>query len=463
MATQGHHVPEITNASRTWDLTPPEIVRDGLRRLRSVGPTYRLALIVSAVLAALGLVGIIVGPLLSGYDINERQDWTYVAVAFAYLLSPVAAAPCLSAALRLARGHWRRPVNRISELWAIALPIPLVLFFIMLPLQPDSEGRPSLWFGWPASPWLWSSIMIVAMVLGGLAFLFVSAMPDFAIARDRLEQDRPGIFTKLARNWIGSERQWRVIERSVGLLGVLYIFLYVGWITIFCGDWIQSFIPGYRSAIFPLWFVETAFLSAVALVIVTAAVLRRWGSETYLDVEQFFGLAKLQLGLGLLWFYLTWTDFVILWYGRMPNEVALLKLLFFEPYLWLFIVAFALNFLGPLFVLMWTRFRRSITGPVIAAIGVLIGTLADRIRIMSAAFSPTDIYSHQIGDIPATHYPGIFDVVILIGAIAAAVALLLLVLRVVPYPSIWETTAGLRLRVRKRYKNTDVVIIGKPE
>jgi hypothetical protein len=192
--------------------------------------------------------------------------------------------------------------------------------------------------------------------------------------------------------------------------------------------------------------------------------MRIWGgADDYLGREQFFALGKLQLAFGLLWFYFMWTDFVIPWYGRMPWEILQLKLLYFQSYVWFFVVAFALSFVGPLFFLMWTKVRRSRIGPAIVSGGVLIGLLADRIRLFSAAFTDKDITADRLNTLPPTYHPGILDVLILLGAIAAAIAVIMIAFRLIPVPSIWEMTAGLRLRVKKIFHNVEVMVIGKPD
>ncbi len=145
--------------------------------------------------------------------------------------------------------------------------------------------------------------------------------------------------------------------------------------------------------------------------------------------EQFFALGKLQLAFGLLWFYFMWTDFVIPWYGRMPWEILQLKLLYFHSYVWFFVAAFLLCFIGPLFFLMWTKVRRSRVGPAIVSTGVLIGLLADRIRLFSAAFTDKDITQDRLHTLPATYHPGVLDALILMGAIAGAIALVMLAFR----------------------------------
>jgi Ni/Fe-hydrogenase subunit HybB-like protein len=114
---------------------------------------------------------------------------------------------------------------------------------------------------------------------------------------------------------------------------------------------------------------------------------------------------------------------------------------------------------------MWNFIRRSINGPVVVASLVLIGILADRIRLASIGYTVEDIYApYFLGDVvPDTHYPSVFDVLLTIGFIGAAVGLFLVVLRYVAYPSIWEVTGGLWLRAMRKYKKAEVIVIGKPE
>jgi len=200
------------------------------------------------------------------------------------------------------------------------------------------------------------------------------------------------------------------------------------------------------------------------VVVVTASFMRWWGgADDYLGREQFFALAKIQLALGLLFAYFIWTDFVIPWYGRMPWEILQIRLLYFHSYLWYFVVAFALCFISPLVLLMWTKLRRGRVGPFIVSSGVLIGLLADRIRLFSAAFSPKDITEDRLHALPPVFSPGVLDWLIVIGAVAACVALVMLAMRVIPVPSIWEMTEGTRLRAKRRYHNVEVIVIGKPD
>ncbi|TVR69336.1 MAG: hypothetical protein EA415_14340 [Sphaerobacteraceae bacterium] len=456
MSSHGHIVP------RVWSLSPREIAADGTRRIGELGSLYRLGIIVAAVLAVVGIVSLIAGPLLQGY--SDRAVWTYVTAVFFFLMSTVAAAPCLSVGLRLARGHWRRPVNRVAEIWAAALIVPAILFFVLQGTHPSSMDRSSLWMGWPGAPWLWSSIMMISLVACGYAFLYISARPDFAILRDQVDPNPKGFFARMAGDWRGTIKQWAVHDRGLSYIGVFYLMLFVGTMTVISSDFIIGMVPGYHSSIFPVYWVVTSFQAGIALTIVTSAILRKFGgAEKYLELDQFWGLSKMLLAFGLLWFYFWWSEFIITWYSRMPYEVNFLRFFFFDTYLWLFVIVIGFCFLAPLLGLMWNFVRRSYNGPTVVAVLVLLGIMADRIRLASIGSTVEDIYAPYFLEVPSTHYPGVFDVLLTVGFIGAAVGIVLVAMRFIAVPSIWEVTSGLWLRKMRKFKKAEVIVIGKPE
>lgn len=464
MATHGHaHGHEL---QRTWELTPSDVLRSGLAWLREVTQRLRIPFLICLALFVIGIIAIVAAPLRQGF--SNRQAWTYVAAAFLFLMSTAAAAPALSTALRVARSHWRRPVNRASEIWGVTLIIPFLLYLLLLPTFPGTEDRLSIWFGWPLSPWLWGAILMLTLTGAGYLFAWFSSLPDLAIVRDHGAPAQRGLAAWLSRGWIGSHLQWRFYEKVVNNIGVLYVLIYVAAMTVLASDFIIALIPGYFTAVFPAYFTITSFQAGIALTIVTMAVLRRWGGQAdYLGREQFWALGKLLLAFSLLWFYFWWSEFIIFWYGRTPREIEILKLLMAETYRWPFILSFALNFALPLLILMWNPIRRSITGPTVVGAIVLVGNLIDRIRLTSAAFSQPDSallgHAHELKTLPAAYIPGIGDILILVGMIAGALALLFWAARYLPFPSVAEVAGGLWLRAHKPFKHARLIVIGKPE
>ena len=199
----------------------------------------------------------------------------------------------------------------------------------------------------------------------------------------------------------------------------------------------------------------------------TMYVLHRWGG--YGDVitrDQFWGLGKLMFALSLLWFWFWFSSFIIMWYGKKPSEQAVIELLMKGPYWPIFLTTFMLNFVVPLFVLVWNPVRRSILGPTVIAGGILIGTLLDRVRLYVGAYSVAD-QSHleelPFDAVPPGHAPGFEDVFLILGVLGGSVLVYLLASRLIPIVNIWEQKEFLMYQWHKRFHRTEVRVLAKPD
>lgn len=453
---------EVNLTSTPRGLEPgaaPGVVAVGLSPLLRGGRGFWLAV---AVLGAIFLAGLLSAASLWQAGIAHRAPWGYYAAAFSLLLSTAGAAPLVSAGLRFTGAHWRRPVARASELFAVAGLLTLAWFWPLLRLVPASQPRASLWFGWPGAPHLWDTLIIAGLTLCGLALLYVGAIPDFAAARDEGSRGRR-LFALLALSWQGGERQWRALRVALMALGACYILAFVLAQTLISTDFAQSLVPGWKDSLFPAYNVVSGLQGGLAALMVALFLVRRLGGlEDFIGREQFWALGKLLLALCLLWFYFWWSGFIVLWYGRRPIEELALQLFTVGPYLWAFLPAFVLNFLAPFFVLLWNGARRSILGPALAALLVLAGMLFDRIRLYVAAFSVEEA-GPILEALPAPRLPQAGDWLVLAGAVAGVALLYLLATRLVPSLSLWEVAEGEQLRVERAFLRRKVTVIAKPD
>ena len=438
-----------------------ELVQDVLGRFEETSPRFWGWVTVLAILSLLGVVGFLIR-VADGFD--DRAAWGYFAATLVFLMTTFAAAPIVSAGLRLAKGQWRRPLTRVAENHALAGMLGLLMLFPALAALPPLEGRNNIWFDWPHFvPDGWDSIAVMSMAVCGLAFLWTLALPDLAAARDHLKASgRQRVIQWLALGWVGHVRQWRVHRMGILTLGAFYMLLFPLVHVLIASDLSAGLLPGWKDAIFPAHQILSGVQGAVALTLVTMFILRTAGGyHRYLEEDQFWGLAKPLLALSLLWFYFWWASFLTLWYGRQPAEVSLLRLLMFESYRFPFLMAFFLNFLIPLLALMWNPIRRSVWGPALVGLGILVGNFFNQIRIYVASYSVEDPTAHVLERIPAGQFPEAADVLIVIGGISGAALLYLLVSKLVPLISLWEVGEGLQLSKVRRFLGREVRVLGK--
>ena len=459
--------PQGTDSALT---TPAGVTHDLLARHASTGTAFRWAAALFGVLFLLGIVGLILR-LQDGF--SDKAVWGYHAAVFAFILTTAQAAPLVAIATRLAKGHWRRPISRLAEMFTVVGLFNLLLFIPLLWVLPSlDDGRRTLWFfgnrdipGYGHSPHLWATLALLSLVVCGVALLWVSALPDLAAIRDSSRGRRQRIFARLSFGWQGTTRQWEIVDRRVGILGAYYFMMLVFVHFLISVDFAMALVPGWIDALFPATHAFTSLQGGVALVLLAMFVLRQFGYRDYIGVDQFWALGKLLLALSLLWFWFWFSSFNILWYGKKLNEQAVLDLLMFGPYFPIFAATFLLNFIVPFFLMIWNPVRKSIWGPTVVAVGVLIGTVLDRVRIYAAAYSiPEDeAAAHRLEVIPSAVTPGLPDVLIWVGAISGAILVFMLVSRVIPVVSIWEQKELLLYKVHRRFHRTEVMVLGKPD
>jgi len=324
----------------------------------------------------------------------------------------------------------------------------------------------------PYTPHIWATVALLGLVVVGLALVWVSALPDFAMVRDRAPDGwRRRWSGRLAMGWIGTSEQWNMQYHRLGILGAFYFMMLIFVHFAISVDFLMTLVPGWIDSLFPLTHAANALQAGVATMVLTAWILRQFGGyKDYIDIDQIWSLGKLMFALSLLWFWFWFSSFNVLWYGKKPSEQAAIELLMTGPYLWVFMAVFVLNFLVPLWAMIWNPLRKSIWGPPIIASGVLVGTLLDRVRLYVATYSvegigDPNIHKHalEISDLPEAVIPELADVFIILGYIGGALLIYLFASRIIPIMNIWEQRELLMYKFHKTFHRTEVLVIGKPD
>src|SRR6266516_3720201 len=236
--------------------------------------------------------------------------WALYVTNFVFWIGISHAGTLISAILRLVNATWRRPVTRCAEVITVfALMIgamfPIVhlgrpwLFFYLIPYPSERHIWPNL-----RSPLVWDFFAINTYLIGSTMFLFLPAIPDFALARDQLMGWRKKINRVLALGWRGTVNQWRVLETAIHIMAIAIIPVAVSVHTIVSFDFSMAPVPMWHSTIFGPYFVAGAIFSGIAGLIIAMAALRKFlHLEEYLHPVHFQNLGKRLMMMSLLWTY----------------------------------------------------------------------------------------------------------------------------------------------------------------
>jgi hypothetical protein len=412
--------------------------REDLQR-PPAGTLYWLAVTGTAILALAAAISVAF-LALSG---AQFVDWGYAAATAAFLVSSLQAAPAVSVISRLARGYWAISLRRTAELTALAGLVSTPLVLILLYHLPDWKDRSSIWFGLTTAPQAPDAVAIVLFAFAGLALLSLGLLPE-------------------RRRWAGTSKQWEMLLLSSVLLGSFYIalLLYVDLFVV--SDLAVSLVSGWHSADMPVYQAFTGFEGGLAAVILAVACVRRFGGlQHQIHDDVFKAMSKLLLAFALLFIWFFWAEFLTYWYGRLPDEKDLMRLLMFGSYVAPFGISIFCNFLVPLAVLMWNSARASIAATTAVAVVVLIGNFSDRVRIYVASWSVAGPVADHFGALPPARLPDVADVLIVLGTPAAVVCLMLLAVRLVPPIAPWEQQRDLLLRFERPFGRAEMPIVAK--
>jgi hypothetical protein len=165
------------------------------------------------------------------------------------------------------------------------------------------------------------------------------------------------------------------------------LLVYVLTLTFASVDWIMSLDAHWYSTIFGLILVAGQGLSGLALVIAVLAMLS--GSEPYaryLNKGHFLDLGKLLLAFVMLWAYFSFSQFLIIWAGNLPEEIP-----FFLNRMrggWQYLSAFLLlgHFVLPFILLLSRDLKKRPHLLAKVAIAILVMRLVDLVWLVEPMF-----------------------------------------------------------------------------
>jgi len=397
------------------------------------------------VVAAFSAFGYQVYTGIGVWGIRRPVYWAFDITNFVFWIGISHAGTLISAILRLANATWRRPVTRCAEVITVfALSIGAMFPIIHL-------GRPWLAFWlipyaserqiWPnfRSPLVWDFFAINTYLIGSVAFLTLPIIPDWALVRDKADGWRKRVYGMLALGWRGTPKQWSRLETAMHVMAIAIIPVAVSVHTIVSWDFAMALVPMWHSTIFGPYFVAGAIFSGIAALILAMAGLRKLlHLEDYLKPLHFDNLGKLLLMMSLLWFYFVFAERLTTWYGNEPSEMAVFWTTQRGAYAPLFWTMVFCNFLLPFPILAIKRLR-TITGTVIASLGVVVGMWLERFLIIVPSLSHK-FMPYNWG----TYRPTWVEITIMTGTFAGMALLYTLFSKAVPIISIWEFKVGLQ-------------------
>ncbi|MEZ4803336.1 MAG: quinol:cytochrome C oxidoreductase [Gelidibacter sp.] len=211
-----------------------------------------------------------------------------------------------------------------------------------------------------------TGFIIRAIVFIGGWCLYRHFARKFSIAQDNAEE--------------GDNRNFKKSFRiSAGFL-VFYIYTE----SIMSWDWIMSVDPHWFSTLFGWYVFASMIVSAVTVIAMVTMYLKGKGLLPQVNDSHIHDLAKFMFGFSIFWTYLWFSQFMLIWYSNIPEEVTYF-ITRIEDYKLPFFGMLVTNFVFPILILMNSDFKRINWFVIMAGIVILFGHYIDIFNMIMPA------------------------------------------------------------------------------
>jgi hypothetical protein len=296
----------------------------------SLAGRYDLFLGLGGGLAGLGLI-LFVLAFMQGHG---DRAWQLFHVNWLYFTGLATGSVAFAAVQKITNAKWSGVIIRFAEASAAFLPVSFVGMLLIFTL-----GYPAIYGPMAAAlhelqhgkaVWLSHPVMFVRVGVG-LAILFwigwklirADLVPDLMATRADAGPGRRAIYDRWIGSFDGSAAAVAEHDARIYRLAPTYAVLYAIVATIVAFDGVMALQPHWFSNLLGGFYFMGSFLGAhmlLALMMIYGAA--HLGVSDLVSPKQRHDLGKLCFGFTVFWTYLMWAQFLVIWYGNLPEETG---------------------------------------------------------------------------------------------------------------------------------------------
>jgi hypothetical protein len=265
---------------------------------------------------AFGLIGIL--GLAAGVALGwvRHDGWKYFfhsyLLTYCFVLSLALGAWFFVILQHLTRAGWSVVVRRLAECLGANIPCLIALF---LPLVISVLCASAVLYPW-ANPLAAADDELlrhkavylnpIFFALRAAAYFTLWLLLTRFFLRHSLEQDRTADKAQTLRM-----ERWSPAA----------MLIFAGTVTFAAIDWLMSLAPDWYSTIIGVYYFAGIAVAGISMLILTALCLQATGRLTrVITAEHYHDLGKLLLTFVVFWGYIAFSQYLLIWYGNIPEE-----------------------------------------------------------------------------------------------------------------------------------------------
>ena len=159
-------------------------------------------------------------------------------------------------------------------------------------------------------------------------------------------------------------------------ISAMFLVFFIVTESIMSWDWIMSIDPHWSSTLFGWYVFASFFVSGITTICMVTLLLKSQGFLPDVNTSHIHDLAKFMFGISVFWTYLWFSQFMLIWYSNIPEEVTYFVTRI-QDFNLPFFGAVVMNFVFPILILINTDFKRLTWILVMAGTVILLGHYVD--------------------------------------------------------------------------------------
>jgi len=279
-----------------------------------------------AVLSLVGLILFIVA--LSGED--AARAWHLFLVNWLFYTSVAAGSVAFAAVQKVSKAKWSGLIVRFAEAAVAFFPVSFLGFLLIFlvgyhQIYPEMHGLFAGKALWLSFPWMFTRLCVGLLVMFVLGWMLVRAdmIPDLHELKGRVSGTRADRYARWVAGFDSSDAGRSLHDERIHRLAPTYVVVYAFAMTLVAFDMIMALQPHWYSNLLGGFFFMGAFLAGhTALALLQLVGERELGIASLISAKQRHDLGKLTFGFTVFWAYLMWAQFLVIWYGNLPEETG---------------------------------------------------------------------------------------------------------------------------------------------
>ncbi len=365
---------------------------------------------------------------------HPEKAWLAFLTNFMFFTCLSAGGLLFSTLMHFTKAKWSHRLAGVAEAFSAFFPVSFILFIILLIgqehvftwLHEDLHGK-EIWLN---VPFLMARDGVGFLILYALGFGYLYNSLRYRLKYAKNDTPLKGF---LLNRFEKSPCTAKDVKKRMTLFGGWYMFAFAMVLSLTGFDLVMSMDPHWYSTLFGAYtFIKAIYAGFGALILVASIIHLTPSLPLSFSEKQLGDISTLFFGFSIVWGDFFYSQFVVIWYGNIPEETAyIIERTMTAPWNILAWTVFLVCFIAPFIILLNRKIKKTPKYMAIISGSVLTGLWIEHYLLLGPNY--LDLHS---GGFPIS----ISDIIISLGFLSLMIISILLYFKALP--EVLESDSG---------------------